>query len=251
MIEVFILSIVQGITEFLPISSSAHLILISKYFNFSNDNLTLNISLHFGSLLAILFYFKKEILDFLNNKKLFLQITVGSIPVMIIGFILIKLDLIDYLRNYKMIGWSTVIFALFLYYTDQLSTKKTIKKDFKYKTALYIGLFQILSLIPGVSRSGVTISGARFLNFNRIDSVKISFLLSIPTLAATSFYGMQKLILEKNFYISSLNLFGVLMSFLFSYLTIKFFIKFLQKFSFTSFALYRVFLGLIILFYAY
>ena len=249
--EVFILSIVQGITEFLPVSSSAHLILISKYFNFNNDNLTLNISLHFGSLLAILFYFKKEILDFINNKKLFLQIILSSVPVLTIGFLLIKLDLIDYLRNYKVIGWSTIIFAIFLYYSDQLNAKRTIKKDFKYKTAIYIGLFQILSLIPGVSRSGITISGARFFNFNRVDSVRISFLLSIPTLSATSFYGMQKLILEKNFYASSLNLLGVFLSFLFSYLTIKFFIKFLQKFSLTSFALYRVFLGLIILIYAY
>ena len=249
--EVFILSIVQGITEFLPVSSSAHLILISKYFNFNNDNLTLNISLHFGSLLAILFYFKKEILDFINNKKLFLQIILSSVPVLTIGFLLIKLDLIDYLRNYKVIGWSTIIFAIFLYYSDQLNAKKKIKKDFKYKTAIYIGLFQILSLIPGVSRSGITISGARFFNFNRVDSVRISFLLSIPTLSATSFYGMQKLILEKNFYASSLNLLGVFLSFLFSYLTIKFFIKFLQKFSLTSFALYRVVLGLIILIYAY
>jgi undecaprenyl-diphosphatase len=249
--EVFILSIVQGITEFLPVSSSAHLILISKYFNFNNDNLTLNISLHFGSLLAILFYFKKEILDFINNKKLFLQIILSSVPVLTIGFLLIKLDLIDYLRNYKVIGWSTIIFAIFLYYSDQLNAKRTIKKDFKYKTAIYIGLFQILSLIPGVSRSGITISGARFFNFNRVDSVRISFLLSIPTLSATSFYGMQKLILEKNFYASSLNLLGVFLSFLFSYLTIKFFIKFLQKFSLTSFALYRVVLGLIILIYAY
>ena len=209
MLEVIILSAVQGITEFLPVSSSAHLILISNYFNFSAANLTLDVSLHFGSLLAILLYFKKEILNFVKNKNLFLKMILGSLPVMIFGFFLIKFDLVDYLRNYKVIGWSTIIFGIFLYFSDQLNEKKSFNKDFGYKTALYIGLFQILSLIPGVSRSGISISGARFFNFNRIDAAKISFLLSIPTLSATSLFGLQKLIVENNLYISSVNLLGI------------------------------------------
>ena len=126
MIEVIILSIVQGITEFLPISSSAHLILISKYFNFSNENLTLDVSLHLGSLLAIIFYFKKELLDFINNKQLFLKIILSSVPVMFFGFLLIKLNLIDHLRDYKIIGWSTIIFAVLLYLSDRVKIKKSI-----------------------------------------------------------------------------------------------------------------------------
>jgi len=251
MVEVIILSIVQGITEFLPISSSAHLILISKYFNFSNENLTLNVSLHLGSLLAIIFYFKKELFNFINNKQLFFKIILGSIPVMIFGFFLIKLNLIDYLKNYKIIGWSTIIFGILLYFSDRVKVKKSINHDFKYRTALYIGLFQILSLIPGVSRSGITISGARFFNFSRVDSVKISFLISIPTLMAASLYNVQNLIVEKNFSVSLLNLLGVFLSFFFSYITIKFLIKFLQEFSLTSFVIYRLILGSIIIIYAY
>jgi len=251
MVEVIILSIVQGITEFLPISSSAHLILISKYFNFSNENLTLNVSLHLGSLLAIIFYFKKELFNFINNKQLFFKIILGSIPVMIFGFFLIKLNLIDYLKNYKVIGWSTIIFGILLYFSDRVKVKKSINHDFKYRTALYIGLFQILSLIPGVSRSGITISGARFFNFSRVDSVKISFLISIPTLMAASLYNVQNLIVEKNFSVSLLNLLGVFLSFFFSYITIKFLIKFLQEFSLTSFVIYRLILGSIIIIYAY
>ena len=251
MLEVIILSIVQGITEFLPISSSAHLILISKYFNFSNENLTLDVSLHLGSLLAIILYFRNELFDFINNKKLFFKILLSSIPVIVFGFFLIKLNLIDHLRNYKVIGWSTVIFGFVLYFSDRVKIKKTISHDFKYSTALYIGIFQILSLIPGVSRSGITISGARFFNFDRIDSAKISFLLSIPTLSAASLFNIQKLIIEKNFSISLLNLLGVLLSFLFSYITIKFLIKFLKKFSLFSFVVYRIILGFIILIYAY
>ena len=118
MLEVIILSIVQGITEFLPISSSAHLILISKYFNFSSENLTLDVSLHLGSFLAIIIYFKKDLLDFINNKNLFLKLILSSVPVIIFGFILIKLNLIDSLRNYKVIGWSTIVFGIFLYFCD-------------------------------------------------------------------------------------------------------------------------------------
>jgi len=171
--------------------------------------------------------------------------------VMIFGFLLIKFNLIDHLRNYKIIGWSTIIFGVVLYYCDQLKIKRSFNKDFNYSAALYIGLFQILSLIPGVSRSGITMSGARFLNFDRVNSAKISFLLSIPTLGAASLFNVQKLIIEKNFSFSLLNLFGVCLSFLFSYITIKFLIKFLQKFSLISFVVYRVILGLIILFFTY
>ena len=251
MIEVIILSIVQGITEFLPISSSAHLILISKYFNFNNENLTLDISLHLGSLLAIIAYFRKELFDFINNKQLFYKIILSSIPVMIIGFFLIKLNLIDYLRNYKVIGWSTIMFGVLLYLSDQVKIKSSINYDFKYSTAFYIGLIQILSLIPGVSRSGVTISGARFFNFNRMESTKISFFLSIPTLCAASAFNIYKVTIEQSLYVSFLNLFGVLLSFLVSYITIKFLIRFLQEFSFTCFVIYRLVLGSIILIYAY
>ena len=251
MLEVIILSIIQGVTEFLPISSSAHLILVSEYFNFNNQNLTLDVSLHFGSLLAIIFYFKKDLLDFVNNKKLFFKIILSCLPVMIFGFLLIKLNLIDYFRNYKVIGWTTIIFGIFLYFCDRLNIKKSLDKDFGYMTAVYIGLFQILSLMPGVSRSGITMSGARFLNFSRVDSAKISFLLSIPTLSAASMLNIQKLIIENNFSISLLNLLGIFLSFVFSYITIKFLINFLHKFSLVSFVVYRIFLGFIILVYIY
>jgi len=251
MIEVIVLSIIQGVTEFLPISSSAHLILISKYLNFSNENLTLDISLHLGSLLAIVFYFKKDLLDFINNKILFFKIILSSIPVLIFGFLLIKLNLIDYLRSYKIIGWCTIIFGVLLYFSDLIKVKKDISRDFKYSSALYVGFFQVLSLIPGVSRSGITITAARFLNFNRMDSAKISFLISIPTLSAVSLYNLQYLLIEKNFEISLLNFLGILLSFIFSYLTIKYFFNYIKKFSLTIFVVYRIVLGLVILLFSY
>ena len=251
MLEVIFLSIVQGITEFLPISSSAHLLLFSEYFNFSNGNLNLDISLHFGSLLAIIIYFKKDFYNFIENKIIFFKIILSSIPVLFVGYLLIKFSLIDNLRDIKVIGWTTIIFGILLYFSDQVKANKTIKKNFSYNSVIYIGLLQTLSLIPGVSRSGITITGARFLNFSRADSVKISFLFSIPILIAVSFFNIFSLYQNDNFNLSIMNLIGVVMSFAFSYLTIKYFINFIKKFNLTVFVIYRVCLGSIILLFSY
>jgi undecaprenyl-diphosphatase len=251
MFEIISLSITQGVTEFLPVSSSAHLVLISKYFNFDNKNLTLDISLHLGSLLAIITYFRADLLNFIKNKILFYKIIVSSIPVIVFGYILIKFDLVDFLRNYKIIGWCTILFGILLYFSDLTKVKKKINKDFTYSSAVCIGFFQVLSLIPGVSRSGITITAARFLNFNRADSVKISFLISIPTLTAVGLYSLQNLLTEKNLEITLVNFFGIFLSFIFSYLTIKFFLQYLKTFSLFIFVIYRIILGAIILLYVY
>ncbi len=251
MLEVIILSAIQGISEFIPVSSSAHLILISKYLSFENSNLNLDMSLHLGSFLAIITYFRKDIFNFIKNKNVFIKILISSIPTMIVGYLLVHFSLIDYLRNYKIIGWTTIIFGILLYFSDQKKTTKSIKINYNLKTALYIGFFQILSLIPGVSRSGITITGARIFNFNRIDAVKISFLMSIPTLGAVSIFNLKNLVSENNLELSILNLMSVIFSFIFSYLTINFFLNFLKKFSLTYFVIYRVFLGILILYYSY
>lgn len=249
--ELVILSIVQGITEFLPISSSAHLIVLTKYFNFNNSNLTLDISLHTGSLLAIILYFKKDLKNFIKNKKLFKKILFTSIPLTISGFLLIKFNYIELLRSYKIIGWSTIIFGIILYISDLKKVNRTIKKDFTYFNTITIGFIQTLSLIPGVSRSGIIITGARLLNFNRVDFAKLAFLTSIPILTIICGYNFQKLLFEKNIELSILNLNGIVLSFIFSYLTIKLFINFLKKFNLLIFAIYRIVLGALILFYIY
>ncbi len=251
MAELVLLSIIQGVTEFLPISSSAHLILVSKYFNLSNTNLTLDISLHLGSFLAIIFYFRDDLINFIKNKELFKKILITSIPVSVFGFFLVKTNYIDAFRNYSVIGWSTIIFGLILFFSDLQVTNKNIKKNFSYNNAFFIGFIQILSLIPGVSRSGITITSARILKYNRIDSAKISFLTSLPVLAIVSAYNLQKIIIKDSIDISLINFTGVILSFLFSYLTIKLFIEFLKKFNLFIFVIYRLILGLIILFYVY
>ena len=251
MIEIFILSIVQGITEFLPVSSSSHLIVISKYFNFSNQSLSLDVSLHIGSFFAIIFYFREEIFNFFQNKELFLKIFISSIPIMVAGYFLVKFNLIEQLRNMEVIGWTTIIFGILLYISDKFENTKKINESFGFKSALYIGLLQVLALIPGVSRSGIAITAARTLKFERVESSKISFLLSIPTLAAVSIYGLQNVLVSKNVSFSLINLFAIFLSFITSYLTIKYFLKYVKKFNLNIFVGYRILLGALILFVAY
>jgi len=251
MIEILILSLVQGITEFLPISSSSHLIIIAENYNFKNQSLILDVSLHMGSFFAVLVYFRNEILDFVKNKELFLKILISSIPVMIAGYLLVETNLIEKLRNIKVIGWTTVIFGILLYISDKFKLDKNIENNFNLKSALFIGLFQILSLVPGVSRAGIAITAGRFLSFNRFDASKISFLLSIPTLGAVSIYGLSNIISSESFEISRLSLFAILFSFIFSFLTINYFLKYIKKFSMNIFVIYRLFIGLILLYFAY
>ena len=144
MIEIFILSLVQGVAEFLPISSSAHLILISKFFDIENQNLSIDVSLHVGSFIAVLFFFRKEIINFYLNKVLFLKILISSFPVMIVGFILVKSGLIEKIRNLEIIAWTTLVFAILLYISDKFKVVKNIDTDFSFKSAIFIGVLQIL-----------------------------------------------------------------------------------------------------------
>ena len=128
----------------------------------------------------------------------------------LIGYFLIKFNLIDQIRNIKTIGWATLIFGLFLYLSDKFDVDKKISNDFNYKAVFFIGVLQVLSLVPGVSRSGITITAARILKFDRFDSAKISFLISMPTLAAVSLFGLKNMVTSEDLNFSILNLFSIL-----------------------------------------
>ena len=244
-IEIIILSIVQGISEFLPISSSAHLIIVSTLYEFKSSSLLIDVSLHLGSLFAIIFYFRKELLNLQNNQKLLLLIIFGSIPLMLVGYILYTSELIHLLRNIKVIAWATLIFGIILYIADKNKFDKKISVNLNIKTILYIGLFQVLALIPGVSRAGIAITAARIFKFNRFDSSKISFFLAIPALTGASALGLKN-IFEQSVQINYLVFIAIILSFLFSYFTIKFFLKYIEKFSLNIFVLYRIFIALIL-----
>ena len=249
-IEILILSLIQGVSEFLPISSSAHLIIVSTLYEFKSSSLLIDTSLHLGSLFAIIFYFKKDLLDIQNNQRLLSLIVIGSLPIMIIGYFLYTSDLIYLLRNIKVIAWTTLIFGIVLYVADKNNFSKDIKSNLNLKTILYIGFFQTLALIPGTSRAGITITAGRFLKFNRYDSSKISFLLSIPALTGASTLGLQD-IFQQNFEFNYLVLIAISLSFLFSYFTVKFFLNFINEFSLNIFVLYRIIMGITLLIIVY
>jgi len=251
MIEIILLSLIQGITEFLPISSSSHLILVSDFINYENQSLSIDVSLHIGSFIAVIIYFYKEILNFFGNKILFFKILISSIPIMIIGFFLAETGIIERIRNIKIIAWTTLIFGILLYFSDKFKLEKNIEKNFSFKSAFFIGFFQILSLMPGVSRSGIAITAARLLNFKRLDAAKISFLLSIPILGAVSLFGLKNLILSENVFFTNINLIAISLSFIISLTTIKFFLDYIKKFNLNIFVYYRILLGLILITISY
>ena len=244
-IEIIILSLIQGVSEFLPISSSSHLIIVSTLYDFKTSSLLIDVSLHLGSLCAIIFFFRRELLDIQNSQKLLLLLIVGSIPLILVGYILYTTELIYLLRDIKVIAWTTLIFAIILYFADKSRFDKKISSNLNIKIILYIGFFQILSLIPGVSRAGITITAARFFKFNRVDSSKISFLLAIPALAGASVLSLKD-IFKQSFDIGYLSIIAITCSFLFSYFTVKFFLNYINKFSLNIFVLYRIIVAIIL-----
>jgi len=246
-IEILILAIIQGISEYLPVSSAAHLVLVSKYYVFTNQSLLIDICLHLGSLIAIIFYFRNDILNFIKNRDFLIKILIGTIPIIPVGYIMFQTGLINQLRNLEVIGWMSLIFGILLYVGDRSKITKKIDTQFTNKSAIIIGLFQVFALIPGVSRAGITITSGRLLGFNRFESAKISFFLSIPTLAAASLLGIYNIYKEGSAELNFLAIIAVTFSFIFSYFTIVLFLNFIKKFSLNIFIIYRIILSLFIL----
>ena len=244
-IEVIILSAIQGVSEFIPISSSAHLILVSSLYEFKSSSLLIDISLHLGSLFAIVYFFKTDLLDIKNNKRLLSLIIIGSIPLIVVGYVLYSTGIIYELRNIKIIAWTTLIFGIVLYIADRSNFNKKISSNLNLQSIMFISLFQILSLVPGVSRAGITITAARILKFNRLDSSKISFLLSIPALGGASFLGLKD-VFSQSIEFNYLVIIAIVASFIFSFMTVKFFLIYINKFSMNAFVIYRILIAIIL-----
>ena len=240
-----ILALIQGITEFIPVSSSSHLIIFSKESNFSYESLELDVGLHLGSLIAILLYFRKDLIEIKKNKNLLSLFFFGSLPLFIVGFMIYYTGLINYLRNIEIIAWSTLLFGILLYIADKCKINKKIDNNLNFKNIFLIGIFQCLALIPGVSRSGITITSARLIKFNRLDASKISFYLSIPALLGASFLGLKEVV-NKDLDFNLIIFVSSILSFIFSYLTIKYFLIYVQKYSLNIFVYYRIFLALVL-----
>lgn len=259
-LHIFWLSVIQGLTEFLPVSSSGHLILFAKYTHFSDQGQTIDIALHIGSLIAVVYYFWSTIKDMIvalfkhrfkpefsiENIRLAYYLIFATIPAIIIGGILSYFGM-DWVRTEKLIGWTLIIYSLLLWYADtKFSTAKTLA-DMRLWEALSIGFAQCLAFIPGTSRSGVTITIGRFLGFNRSEIAKFSMLLSIPSILAAGVlmaYQVNKgsILIELSLAYQAIG-----MSFIFSFLAIFLMMKWLRFATFLPFVIYRIVLGLCLL----
>ena len=250
-IQWLVLALIQGLTEYLPISSSAHLILVSKIMNWKDQGLVMDIAAHGGSLIAVIWYFKEEVVKLFkgNNWPLFNMLALASIPLALVGYM--SAGFIEAnLRSPKVIAFSSIVFGLLLYVSDKVRQNKNESNQLiKPKNAFIIGLSQIFALIPGASRSGVTMSAAMAQGFSRTKAAEFSFLLAIPALLMTTAYGVLKVVKQPEEY----NILGVLtiliVSFLSSLLSINLFLKLIEKISISIFVWYRLILAIGILWF--
>lgn len=263
-LNILLLSMLQGITEFLPISSSGHLILFSKFTSFPDQGNSMDVALHIGSVLAIILYFYKDIAlmmrDLWHNKlkpnlkiegvHLFYLLFFATIPALVVGATL-KLYGVEFLRNTRLIGWNLIIFGILLWFSDTFCLTVTKIKNLSIKNAVVIGIAQCLALFPGTSRSGATITMCRFLGMERREAAKFSMLMAIPAIICAGIVTALEIINNNN--ISDLLNYQncVLYSFVFSLLSIYILMAWLKKWSFLPFVIYRLVLGTILLLDSY
>ena len=258
LLQILVTAIVQGITEFLPVSSSGHLFYINELFSWKDINLTLIIAAHLGTLFAVINYFWEDFkkyfilgpLEIFVKKKtfnfnLFLNLIYSSIPIVICGALL-KIYKINYIYFSWTISCAAIFFSILLFFSDKNSIERKLN-NISFKDSFIIGIFQIFALIPGASRAGLCITAARFLGFNRICATKYSMYLSIPVITGATFLMIFEIVKQNSFiiWVEAISVF--IISFIFAYFTISFFIKLLKKINFKIFVIYRILVALFFL----
>ena len=263
-LNIILLSLLQGITEFLPVSSSGHLILFSKFTTFPDQGQAMDVALHIGSILAVMIYFSEEIWKmvkglfksyFLPNFKdegnrVFWLVVIATVPAVIAG-LFIRSEGVEWMRSTKLVGWTILGYGILLFIADNIGM--TIRKvnHLGILDAMLIGLAQCLALIPGTSRSGITITMARFLGMERREAAKFSMLLSIPTIIGAGLLVGYELYQEENLLSIIFAIDGILYSFIFSVIAIYTVMWWLKKSTFLPFVIYRVVFGTALLLDAY
>ena len=256
-LQYFIIGIVQGFTEFLPISSSGHLVLVSELTSWQDQGLFTDVAVHVGTLLAVIIYLRSHITSLIKSFFSFqltqndnlIKIIIATIPAVIVGFFIF--DFVQlYFRDIKVVAVTSVVFAALLFVADHFKMKLSSWENMSYVQAFIIGVFQVLAFIPGASRAGVTITGARFLGFNRSSAAIFSMLLSIPIILAslvlTSFDLMSSAEVNINLYQS---LFAAFVACITALVSINIMMRIIQSSSFNIFIIYRVLLGFILLYF--
>ena len=261
--QVTILAVLQGATEFLPISSSGHLILPSLIFAWNDQGLTFDIAVHVGTLFAVLVYFRDDLQRLVfaltlsvfqrkhsEDSKLAWMLLAATIPAGLSG-LLFATQVEQYGRSLILIGITSIVFGLLLFVSDRSGSKQLTLADMNWKTALLIGFSQVLALIPGTSRSGVTMTAALFCNLDRAAAARFSFLLAIPIIAASGLLrGIQFLQIDTESVEWFVLLYAIFISAVVAYLCIHYFLQLIEKIGFLPFVIYRILLGLVLIFLA-
>jgi len=259
-LQVIVLAIVQGLTEFLPVSSSGHLVLVPAFLGWADQGLAFDVAVHFGSLIAVLLFFRKDIHGLLRGgvqvlganvktieSRMALGIGLGTIPAAIAGLLFADWIATN-LRSPMVIVYTLSGYAILMVLADRYGRKSRDIASVRVKDAVLVGLAQALALVPGTSRSGVTISAAMALGFERQDAARFSFLLAVPLILLATLYSLYGLLNSSIAVAWGQLAIGVLVSAIVAYLSIEFFMRFVSRIGLLPFAIYRLILAAVILY---
>jgi undecaprenyl-diphosphatase len=261
--HLILLALVQGVTEFLPISSSAHLILVPAVLNIQDQGVALDVALHVGTLGAVVLYFRADVARALAgtiglfrrrwgpDERLAAGLAIATVPVVIIGLALKVTGAADAMRSVVVIGWATIGFGLLLWWFDRRGGETRTIADWTLKHALIFGFWQAIALIPGTSRSGIAITGARALGYAREDAARISMLMSIPTILASGALLSIDVIGQADGALLRDAAIGAVMAFIAALTALSLMMRLLRSVSFTPYVIYRLLLGATLLIWAY
>ncbi len=262
--HLILVALIQGVTEFLPVSSSAHLILLPSLTGLADQGLAIDVAVHVGTLAAVILYFRADVRIALAGiprlltgradtpgAKLALLLIIATIPVGIAGFAIRQSGIDLALRSTAVIGWAMIIFGLVLYWADRTGhdTRKT--SDWTLRQAAFLGLWQAIALIPGASRAGVTISGARAMGFDRHSAARIAMLMSIPTIAASGAFLFADVWAAGNLQLLKDAALAATLAFAAALGALSVMMRLLKTVSFTPYVIYRLGLGMVLLWIAY
>jgi undecaprenyl-diphosphatase len=253
--QLILLAIIQGLTEFIPVSSSGHLILLPGLTGLEDQGPLIDVALHVGSLAAVVLYFHRDVAGLfagmghtLQRRKtaesrLFWMLVLATIPTVAAGGVLYLTGMVDSLRSAEVIGWATLIFGILLYEADRIGMRYKNVNDLTFGGSIVVGLFQVISLIPGTSRAGITITAGRFLGLERSEAARFSMLLSIPTIGILGLLAAIELWRTGEVVLQTSAITAVLMSFVSAYAAIWFFMTLVNRIGLLPFTIYRVMMG--------
>jgi undecaprenyl-diphosphatase len=258
--QIILLALIQGLTEFLPISSSAHLALTPVILGVEDQGLAFDISVHLGSLAAVIIYFRRELgrvtadtaarylmrREATPSSRLGMAIIIATLPIIVFGGLKTLLD-IEF-RSPVLIAWMSILFGLLLWWADTRPRRYRGMEDYRFRDAFIIGLFQVLAILPGTSRSGITMTAALMLGFTRTAASHFSFLLAVPTILMSAAVVVLDILESGEKLDTTAMLVGAVFSFVFAYLAIHWFLKLIEKTGMLPYIIYRVVLGVILLF---